>query len=62
MSEDVLQRLAALIHSRRGEDAAKSYTSELLQAGIERCAKKLGEEATRDDHRRARPRHGCAET
>ena len=46
MSDDVLQRLAALIHSRRGEDAAKSYTSELLQAGAERCAKKLGEEAT----------------
>jgi phosphoribosyl-ATP pyrophosphohydrolase len=46
MSEDVLRRLAALIHSRRGEQAAKSYTSELLQAGTERCAKKLGEEAT----------------
>ena len=46
MSDDVLQRLAALIHSRRGEDAAKSYTSELLLAGPERCAKKLGEEAT----------------
>jgi phosphoribosyl-ATP pyrophosphohydrolase len=46
MSDDVLRRLAALIHSRRGEDAAKSYTSELLQAGTERCAKKLGEEAT----------------
>ena len=46
MSDDVLQRLAALIHSRRGEDATKSYTSELLLAGPERCAKKLGEEAT----------------
>jgi phosphoribosyl-ATP pyrophosphohydrolase len=46
MSEDVLQRLAALIHSRRGEDAARSYTGELLQAGTERCARKLGEEAT----------------
>jgi phosphoribosyl-ATP pyrophosphohydrolase len=46
MSDDVLLRLAALIHSRRNADAAKSYTSELLQAGPERCAKKLGEEAT----------------
>jgi phosphoribosyl-ATP pyrophosphohydrolase len=46
MSEDVLRRLAALIHSRRGDAAAKSYTSELLHAGTERCAKKLGEEAT----------------
>ena len=46
MSDDVLQRLAVLIRSRRGESAAKSYTRELLDAGTERCAKKLGEEAT----------------
>jgi phosphoribosyl-ATP pyrophosphohydrolase len=45
MPEDVLQQLAALIQSRRGRDAAKSYTKELLDAGVERCAKKLGEEA-----------------
>jgi phosphoribosyl-ATP pyrophosphohydrolase len=47
MSEDVLQELAALIRARRGESAAaKSYTRELLDAGPERCARKLGEEAT----------------
>ena len=46
MSDDVLQRLAAVIHSRRAENAAKSYTRELLDAGPERCARKLGEEAT----------------
>lgn len=46
MTDDVLLRLAALIHSRRGESAAKSYTKELLDAGPERCARKLGEEAT----------------
>jgi phosphoribosyl-ATP pyrophosphohydrolase len=46
MSEDVLQRLAALISARRSESASKSYTKELLDAGPERCAKKLGEEAT----------------
>jgi phosphoribosyl-ATP pyrophosphohydrolase len=46
MTDDVLQRLAALIHSRRGESAGKSYTKELLDAGPERCARKLGEEAT----------------
>ena len=46
MTDDVLQRLAALIHSRRDESAAKSYTRELLDAGPERCARKLGEEAT----------------
>ncbi|MBX9591749.1 MAG: phosphoribosyl-ATP diphosphatase [Hyphomonadaceae bacterium] len=46
MTDDVLQRLAALIHSRRQDSATKSYTRELLDAGPERCAKKLGEEAT----------------
>ena len=46
MTEDVLQRLSALIEARRTESASKSYTRELLDAGPERCAKKLGEEAT----------------
>jgi phosphoribosyl-ATP pyrophosphohydrolase len=45
MSDDVLQRLAAIIDARRGERASQSYTRELLDAGPERCAKKLGEEA-----------------
>jgi phosphoribosyl-ATP pyrophosphohydrolase len=45
MSDDVLQRLATLIHSRRGEGTGKSYTKELLDGGPERCAKKMGEEA-----------------
>lgn len=45
MSDDVLQSLAELIHSRRNDHASKSYTKELLDAGVERCAKKLGEEA-----------------
>jgi len=46
MTDDVLQRLAATIHARRWEPSSKSYTRELLDAGPERCAKKLGEEAT----------------
>lgn len=46
MTDDVLQRLAALIRSRRDDSATKSYTKELLDGGPERCAKKLGEEAT----------------
>src|SRR5262245_53020237 len=46
MTDDVLQRLAALIRSRRAESAANSYTRQLIDAGPERCAKKLGEEAT----------------
>src|SRR5512145_720690 len=46
MTDEVLQRLAAVIHSRRSESAASSYTRQLIDAGPERCAKKLGEEAT----------------
>jgi phosphoribosyl-ATP pyrophosphohydrolase len=46
MSDDVLQRLAAVVRSRRAESAASSYTRQLIDAGPERCARKLGEEAT----------------
>jgi phosphoribosyl-ATP pyrophosphohydrolase len=45
MTDDVLQRLAATIQARRSESAAQSYTRQLLDAGPERCARKLGEEA-----------------
>jgi phosphoribosyl-ATP pyrophosphohydrolase len=46
MSEvNTLVRLAALIRSRRSDTTGKSYTSQLLTAGTERCAKKFGEEA-----------------
>jgi phosphoribosyl-ATP pyrophosphohydrolase len=44
--DDVLPRLARLISTRRGETAGTSYTKELLDAGVERCARKLGEEST----------------
>ena len=46
MTDDVLEQLAATIHARRSEAAASSYTRQLLDAGPERCARKLGEEAT----------------
>ena len=46
MTEDVLERLTGLIHARRTEGASQSYTRTLLDGGPERCAKKLGEEAT----------------
>jgi phosphoribosyl-ATP pyrophosphohydrolase len=45
MPDTTLERLAAAIRARRSEDAAKSYTRQLLDAGPERCARKLGEEA-----------------
>ncbi len=43
--ENTLIRLAALIRSRRADTSGKSYTSQLLTGGTERCAKKFGEEA-----------------
>ena len=45
MTQDVLIRLAGTIRARRTEDAAASYTRQLLDAGPERCARKFGEEA-----------------
>lgn len=44
MSE--LDNLFATIASRKGGDPAQSYTAKLLAAGVEKCAKKFGEEAT----------------
>ena len=41
----VIERLFAVIESRKGADAASSYTASLLQAGPQRCAQKFGEEA-----------------
>jgi phosphoribosyl-ATP pyrophosphohydrolase len=45
MSDDVLNRLAATIRSRRLAGGESSYTSQLLEAGPEKCARKFGEEA-----------------
>ncbi len=40
-----LDKLYETVASRRGGDPEKSYTAKLLNAGVERCAKKFGEEA-----------------
>ncbi len=45
MSDDTLERLAQTIKARRSENAGKSYTRQLLDAGPVKCAKKFGEEA-----------------
>ncbi len=45
MSKDILNELAKTIHERRNAPADQSYTRKLLDAGPEKCAKKLGEEA-----------------
>jgi phosphoribosyl-ATP pyrophosphohydrolase len=41
-----LDNLAAIIAERARAGGDQSYTRKLLDAGIEKCAKKLGEEAT----------------
>ena len=43
---DALDKLFATIASRKGGDPGASYTAKLLAAGVEKCAKKFGEEAT----------------
>lgn len=43
---ETLDRLFATIASRKGGDPNTSYTAKLLAAGVEKCAKKFGEEAT----------------
>ena len=45
MSEG-LDRLFATIAARKDADPGQSYTAKLLAAGVEKCAKKFGEEAT----------------
>ena len=41
-----LDKLFATIDARKGADPSQSYTAKLLAAGVEKCAKKFGEEAT----------------
>src|SRR4051812_29119357 len=43
---DALDRLFATIAARKADgDAEQSYTAKLLSQGVEKCAKKFGEEA-----------------
>ena len=42
---DPLDKLFATIAARKGSDPKSSYTASLLVAGVEKCAKKFGEEA-----------------
>ena len=42
---ETLERLAATIEARKGADPSSSYTAKLLSEGVERAAKKFGEEA-----------------
>ncbi|WP_340645660.1 phosphoribosyl-ATP diphosphatase [Phenylobacterium sp.] len=42
---ETMERLAATIEQRKGASPESSYTAKLLAEGVERAAKKLGEEA-----------------
>ena len=44
-NDHALDRLFATIAARKIADAGSSYTAKLLKDGVERCAKKFGEEA-----------------
>lgn len=43
--DHVLDRLYAVIAARKNADPNTSYTAKLLRTGVERCAKKFGEES-----------------
>jgi phosphoribosyl-ATP pyrophosphohydrolase len=45
MSDHPIDRLFATVAARKGADPETSYTAKLLAAGVEKCAKKFGEEA-----------------
>lgn len=44
-NDHAFDRLFAIIAARKTADAGTSYTAKLLKDGVERCAKKFGEEA-----------------
>ncbi len=46
LPQDVLQRLAGIIETRKGGDPEKSYVARLFAKGDDAILKKIGEEAT----------------
>jgi phosphoribosyl-ATP pyrophosphohydrolase len=45
MADHPIDRLFATVASRKGADPKSSYTAKLLSEGVQKCAKKFGEEA-----------------
>jgi phosphoribosyl-ATP pyrophosphohydrolase len=45
LTDHALDRLFATIAARKGGDAGGSYTAKLMSEGVQKCAKKFGEEA-----------------
>ena len=46
MTNDVLDKLAAVLESRKGADPDSSYVAKLYAKGLDAILKKIGEEAT----------------
>jgi phosphoribosyl-ATP pyrophosphohydrolase len=46
MMSDVLNKLAAVLESRKGADPSSSYVASLYAKGLDAILKKIGEEAT----------------
>ena len=46
MQPHALDQLWATVSSRKGADPASSWTAKLLSKGVNKCAQKVGEEAT----------------
>jgi len=46
MSNDVLDKLAEVLESRKGADPESSYVAKLYAKGLDAILKKIGEEAT----------------
>ncbi len=44
-NKDILERLYAVIESRKGADADSSYTASLFSKGLDEISRKVGEEA-----------------
>ena len=45
MSDDILQRLMAVVESRKGADPDSSYVAGLYASGLDSILKKIGEES-----------------
>jgi len=46
MSDDILNKLAEVLESRKGADPESSYVAKLYSKGLDAILKKIGEEAT----------------
>jgi len=57
--DEVLEKLAQVIDSRKGADAAESYVAGLFASGMNAILKKVGEEAAETPPRMMTMQHWC---